>query len=154
MTVDMLPNLVLLEIFDFYMDERQIEEWHTLVHVCRKWRIIVFGSPRRLNLRLLCTPTTPVREMLDVWPPLPIAVRTELHNLDNGGVDNIIAALEHNDRICQVELELPSEPRKLDKVLAKLQQQQPFPALKVLDLRHDRIELVIPGSFLGGSAPT
>ncbi len=33
-------------------------------HVCQKWRSVVFGSPRRLNLRLLCTKRTPVREML------------------------------------------------------------------------------------------
>jgi hypothetical protein len=30
-----------------------IQAWHTLVHVCRKWRTVVLGSPRRLDLRLL-----------------------------------------------------------------------------------------------------
>lgn len=59
-TIDMLPEIALLDIFDFYGHE--IDAWHTLVHVCRKWRIIVFGSPRRLDLRLLCTASTPVSE--------------------------------------------------------------------------------------------
>jgi hypothetical protein len=63
----MLPDDVLLEIFDSYVDEdvygdfeeQRIEEWVTLAHVCRRWRSVVFQSPHRLNLRLLCTPQTP-----------------------------------------------------------------------------------------------
>ena len=54
-TINMVPDVALLTIFDIYMDEEKIETWQTLVHVCRKWRNIVFGSPRRLNLRLFCT---------------------------------------------------------------------------------------------------
>jgi len=63
-TIDVLPDVVLLEIFDCYVDKSREEEeedspgiqaWHTLVHVCRKWRSVVFGSPRRLDLRLFCT---------------------------------------------------------------------------------------------------
>ena len=85
-TVDMLPDVALLEIFDYYVadareeekddDERQftIQAWHTLVHVCRNWRMIVLGSPRRLDLRLFCKDTTPVKETLAVWPPLPIVI--------------------------------------------------------------------------------
>jgi hypothetical protein len=32
-------------IFDFYMGQFWIHEWCTLrlVHVCRKWRVVVFG---------------------------------------------------------------------------------------------------------------
>ena len=37
-TIDMLPDVALLRIFDFYiMNEDRIEAWHTLVHVCREW---------------------------------------------------------------------------------------------------------------------
>ena len=66
-TINILPDVALLGIFGFYvaMDNR-IEAWHTLVHVCRNWRFVIFGSPRRLDLRLLCTTKTPVREMLGV----------------------------------------------------------------------------------------
>ena len=103
MTIDLLSDVSLLEIFDFYMDEDQIEAWHTLVHVCQEWRNIVFGSPRRLDLRLLCTYRTPVREMLDILPLLPIVVQADNSKMWNV-VDNIVAALEHNDRICQLQL--------------------------------------------------
>jgi hypothetical protein len=123
----MLPEVALLEIFHFYVDE---EEWYTLVHVCRKWRNVVFGSPRRLNLRLFCTDTTPVREMLDIWPCLPIEVwdgRDEALDMDN-----IFAALEHNDRICDLELTYYNPSLGLEKVLPVMQ--QPFPKLTSLRL--------------------
>ena len=48
----MLPDDVLLDIFDFYVVEAMEDEevlyldkisaWHTLVHVCRRWRSVVF----------------------------------------------------------------------------------------------------------------
>ena len=53
-SIDMLPDDVLLEIFDFFVEEEgrgpkvDFEEWHTLVHVCRRWRSVVFKSPHRL----------------------------------------------------------------------------------------------------------
>jgi hypothetical protein len=149
----MLPDVALLGIFDFYMDalhEDHIEGWHTLVHVCRKWRIVVFWSPRRLNLRLLCTASTPVRKMLDVWPLLPIVIQQ--YGYDDWGVGNICAALEHKDRICQLQLyDFSSSRSQTEKVLAETQQL--FPALTCLHLLIDKIWLVIPASFLGGSAP-
>ena len=40
-----------------------IEAWQSLVHVCRRWRCLVFESPRRLNLRLVCAQGTPARQL-------------------------------------------------------------------------------------------
>jgi hypothetical protein len=34
-TIDLLPDIALLEMFYFYMYGEQIEAWHTLVHVCQ-----------------------------------------------------------------------------------------------------------------------
>jgi hypothetical protein len=150
MTIDMLPDVALLEIFHFYLDDHDpwTEAWHTLVHVCRKWRNVVFGSPRRLNLRLYCTESTPVRETIDAWPVLPILVGGSGH--ETWGVDNIIAALEHNDRICQLDLfNVPSS--QMENVFAAMQ--QPFPALEYLRLYSKSEAEVVPASFLGGSAP-
>ena len=152
----MLPDDALLEIFDFYIVERNPEvwtAWYTLVHVCQKWRSLVFNSPRRLNLRLMCEAGTPVRETLDVWPPLPIIIRWS-EDYKNSGLDSIIAALKHNDRICQLRLILDVSSSK---VLAAMQ--QPFPALTHLMLIHNGKPwqgdetTVAPTSFLGGSAP-
>ena len=39
--------------------------------------------------------------MLDVWPELPISIRWSAH-FDDAGLDNVIAALEHNDRVCEI----------------------------------------------------
>ena len=148
----MLPDVALLEIFQFYVDE---EEWYTLVHVCRKWRNVVFGSPRRLNLRLSCIASTPTREMLDIWPHnLPITVWDERDEVidDALDMDNIFAALEHNDRICNLDLAYFGTPSPgLKKVLAALQ--RPFPELTSLELWCGESTPVQPDSFLGGSAP-
>jgi hypothetical protein len=145
----MLPDVALLEIFDFYVHEQYIDSWYTLVHVCRKWRDIVFGSPRRLNLRLHCGARTPVRETLYIWPVLPIVI--SVNGCRMWDTDHIIAALEHNDRICQLEL-FEFSSLQLQKVLAVTQ--QPFPALTHLQLwLRDETGPVVPNSFLGGSAP-
>ena len=106
MSIDMLHDDVLLDIFDFFAEEYSfskegLEEWQTLVHVCRRWRSLVFGSPRRLNLRLFCSDETPARGTLDVWPALPLFIV-------GGGiaesVDNIVAVLERSDRVFDIGL--------------------------------------------------
>jgi hypothetical protein len=148
-TIDMLPDVVLLGIFDFYLDKAAIQAWHNLVHVCRTWRNVVFGSPRRLNLRLCCRARTPVREMLDIWPPLPIVLN--VYSTDTWDDGNILAALELNDRICELVIfDIPGS--KTEKALATLQ--RPFPALASLQLEFWlQTSPVFPASFLGGSAP-
>ena len=143
----MLPDLALLEIFDFYMDERRLS-WDVLVFVCRKWRNLVLGSPRRLGLRLYYDARTPVGGY--VWPPFPIII--EAIYRDSWGVDNILAALQHNDRICQLDLfGFPSS--QLDKILAVMQ--QPFPALTYLRIwpTYPEDTLPVPASFLNGCSP-
>ena len=108
----MLPDEVLLEMLDFYLVEamedeedvysdNKMEAWQALVHVCRRWRSVVFGSPRRLKLKLVCTTETTARDTLDVWPALPLVVQGEMDY-----VDNIIALLdsECSDRINQISL--------------------------------------------------
>ena len=117
--------------------------------MCRKWRNVVFGSPRRLGLELLCKARTPVRETSDIWPPLPIIIWTAFN--EKWGDDNIIAALEHNDRICSITVSfVPSS--QWENVLEALH--QPFPSLDFLQLAcKDETLPVLPDSFLGGSAP-
>ena len=51
------------------MRQRRGLRWFT----CRRWRNVVFGSPRRLNLLFYCTARKRVRKMLDIC--LPIFVR-------------------------------------------------------------------------------
>ena len=126
--------------------------WQTLVHVCRKWRTIVYGSPRRLHLQLICSNETPVRKTLDVWPSLPIIMK--YYEPPASDVDNVVAALEHHDRLCDVTLWNVPSPQ-LEEFSAVMK--EPFPALTHLWLKSNDDETapvhVIPDSFLGGSAP-
>ena len=150
----MLPDDVLLEIFDFYVIKdkyeyynKEIEKWQTLVHVCHRWRRVVFGSPRRLNLRLVCSSETPARNTLDVWPSLPLLIRDTYPTED---VDDIIAVLERSDRMVKIEISSVNGSN-LEIVLAAMQ--VPFPELTHLILRSiDGMASVLSDSFLGGSA--
>ncbi len=158
--IDVLPDEVLLEIFDFYVSVKEqplydtktdVEAWHSLVHVCRRWRRVVFGSSHRLNLKLYCTPTTPSRDTLDVWPALPLIIKGDL--AESSGVDNIIVALGQTNRVCEVKLRDAGQPQLLEKVLATMQ--VPFPELTGLRLAlfNNNETPPIADSFLGGSAP-
>jgi hypothetical protein len=160
-TINALPYEVLLEIFDFcraaIMDRISMRswewqrEWHTLVHVCQRWRYVIFSSPLGLDLRLYCTDRRHVREMLDVWPPFPIEIRS-CSRAGNIG-DDIMAALEHHDRICKISLGM-AMPYSEYLRLATLMQ-KPFPALTSLDLltRQGEYPPVLPDVILSGSAP-
>jgi len=88
--------------------------------------------------------------MLDIWHGLPIVIS------DNGNANprvgnNIIAALERNDRVCKIELRGEPTSLLLRSVAAT---QKPFPSLTDLELRSENEwGLALPDSFLGGSAP-
>ena len=154
----MLPDVALLEIFDHHSSlcEEEIEAWHTLVHVCREWRNLVFGSPRRLNLRLCCRAKMPINGMLDIWPPLPIVLRAYSHEF--WGEDAVLPVLEHNaDRIHEVGLWSVTSSQ-LKKVSLALR--RPLPALTCLMLGFEGeagfhgYAPDVSASFLGGSAPS
>ena len=145
-TIDMLPEEILLEVFAVYMCVVENNyEWETLVHVCRRWRSIVFAAPRRLNLQLLCTYRTPVSKMLDIWPALPIVINLGKCDEINNGVR---AALEKHDRICEVHVDRVYEFEELVGAM-----QVTFPALTDLHLSMWDGTAPLPESFLGGYAP-
>jgi len=154
-TIDLLPDNVLLEIFKVYVNQApRTQEWHALVHVCRRWRNIVFASPRRLDLRLLCTTKTPVRARLAIWPAFPIAITGRVDPTSLAVVtDNIMAALEHKDRVCRIDLKhIPNS--LLEEIAAVLDSEEPFSALTDVALHSiHKMELVLPNTLLGGSAP-
>jgi hypothetical protein len=142
----MLPDDVLLEVFDFYIGEAEmIQAWQSLVHVCRRWRSVVFESSNRLNLRLVCTAKTPARDTLGVWPALPLLIQGRARK----GLDDIISVLEHSDRVHVIKLTHISSSG-LKKLSAAMQVS--FPELINLRL-WSYGDVVLPDSFLGGSAP-
>ena len=156
MTINILPEEVLLEIFDLYVDSTRkyngVEAWCTLVHVCRKWRNIVLESPLRLNLRIHCHPAKPVREKLDKWPALPVVLAQYDEEWQREwGMDNVATALEQNNRICHIRLcGVPTW--QMEEILEAMH--KPFPVLTGLWLESNgETASVDPESFLGGSAP-
>ncbi|KAH9974484.1 hypothetical protein BGW80DRAFT_182649 [Lactifluus volemus] len=149
-TICSLPDEVLLDIFEFCLPDRwylRAISWSKFVHVCQRWRYIIFASPLRLDLRLLCTDRTPVRKMLDIWPPLPIEIGYS--PIDPQAEDNIIAALEHRNRVRRIWFgRIWTSLERLVPVM-----EEPFPELESLYLQGERTVLVLPNTFLGGSAP-
>ena len=161
--MDTLPGDVLIAIFSSYLDEYSLEKereeaWRSLVHVCHRWRTIVFESPRHLDLQLVCTGRTRARDSLDVWTALPLVIHCEDYEYDDDdskdsirNVDNILAVLERRNRVRRINLEGVSSSN-LEMILAAMQ--QPFPELTSLRLwSYNRTMPVVPGSFLGGFAP-
>ena len=130
-------------------EKTSVEAWQSLVHVCQRWRSLVLESRRRLNLQLYCTPKTPAKDALDVWPALPLIVSGDI----SSGTDNIIAALGQTNRVFKVDLWVFVD-WQLERVLAAMQ--VPFPKLTYLRLGPgvylNQEVLVIPDLFLGGSA--
>jgi hypothetical protein len=87
--------------------------------------------------------------MLDVWPPLPIQIH---YSVDPQVEDNIIAALEHPNRVRSISLSRMTIP--LERLVAAMQ--EPFLAMEFLSLRIEGsggTVPTLPNTFLGGSTP-
>jgi hypothetical protein len=164
-TIGVLASNILLEIFYFYQEFYRINptftnprhrgpamplsEWCPLMHVCRRWRQIIFESPRRLGLQILCTQRNRFKKSLGIWPDFPIAIDdNRSRTVFTGRIeeDDVIAALEHPNRVCRIVLE------SLLLELMATMSCKPYPLLKCLDIC-PRYEIDLPDGFLGGSAP-
>jgi F-box-like len=162
----MLPDDVLLDIFDFYRMDFQYYpwRWHTLAHVCRRWRCLVFASPRRLDLQFLCTPRTPVRELLEFLPPtMPIMISNwssssppyDPLSLEDG--TQVLSAIEQRDRVRWLHLDGVTGSL-VENLATKMQGTFPIMTFVRLwshepDDDSDQMVPVLPEAFLGGSCP-
>ena len=149
-TILRLPDDMLLKIFRYYVDASP-RSWPRLVHICRKWRRIVFTSQQALHLRLSCSSGKPVSKALDFWPPLPIVIEyggsLALDPLSPVDELNIIAALKRSDRVSLISLTVTTS--LLDKLYAV---ERPFMELEDLVLlSQDSVPLTLPSSFRWGS---
>ncbi|KAH9042863.1 hypothetical protein EDB84DRAFT_1472780 [Lactarius hengduanensis] len=164
---DKLPEDVLLETFDFY---RQFYEhqpdyekvwnsrdgWLKLAHVCLHWRrVVLLSSSRRLHVHLLFTPRrSPTDPMLKHLPLLPISVDYRDGPWTEKEESLALAALSHRSRVRSVALRRPYTKQHMAKLLKALS--RPFPELESLDIfptDERKGELVLPATFLSGSAP-
>jgi hypothetical protein len=137
--------------------------WHRLVHVCRRWRDVVFGSKRSLDLRLLCTERTPVRSTLDIWPPFPVIIeyhdrhtgrsQSPIQDSEDCGGRDLAAALECAPRVHRITVCGLTDSLLRAVGSAML---EPFPALTHLRLESGGdpdLVPALPDRFLGGFAP-
>jgi hypothetical protein len=132
-------------------------EWHRLVHVCRRWRYIIFESPRSLGLQLFCTYGTPVKDNLDCWPALPIVMQYSQLSSPNPlpmaarDEDNIMVALQHPHRISKIELTVATPLLERLNTLT----QGSFPALEHLELMTQaETGHILPSESFGGPFPS
>jgi hypothetical protein len=121
------------------------------VHVCQRWRYLILASPSRLDLKLVCSPGTPVRKTLGSLAAFPIIVNYD--RVAPKDEDNVIAALEHPDRVRRIGLSGLTRTlwEKLDAAM-----QEPFPSLTHLSLTgpkdKDERALALPRKLLGAGA--
>jgi hypothetical protein len=153
-SIGSLPGDILLEIFyqvrvSILDDYTWHSRWPKLVHVCQRWRFVIFASPLRLELQLVCTPITPVRKLLDIWPTFPLVVENKRSSVDK--FDNLIAALEHSDRVQKITIRDPPTRGGLWERIATVME-EPFPELTSLCLESSSRVLPLPNTFLNGSA--
>ena len=155
-----LPNEILLEIFDCHRlatldNSSDTWKWHRLAHVCQRWRLLIFESPRCLDLRLVYTYKNPLRKSLELWPVLPVAVRypkSTLHRrLAPDDEQNVLAVLKHSSRIC--EIDLPMTRQLVSKSASSMNAS--FPILQRLQVRSQELmrPITLPIEFLGKSSP-
>jgi len=127
--------------------------WFKLVHVCRKWRRIVLGSPSRLDLSLvLIEHSSGNMKTVSTAPclrSLPIRINYAWQNDPTSkDVERIAAALKQRNRVRGIVFE--GQTLQLEEVFRKMR--CPFPAL-------ERLEICcpcppkLPPTFLRGSAP-
>ena len=140
-----------------YMYERRWNRkhgWFKLVHVCRKWRRIVLGSPSRLDLSLVLIEHNP-GHMKTVYttrlPSLPIRIDYAYGTPTNNDVSRVVAALKQRDRVRGIVFK--GQDLQLGKVFGKMKCS--FPVLERLDICHSSglVNLKLPPTFLRGSAP-
>ena len=154
----MLPEDVLLEIFDFYrLDATEQSQgrpwkWHRLTHFCRKWRVLIFRSPRRLGLRILCEYGAPIGSILASWPTLPLVAKFNAGPKSKHIPRNVMVALRRPDRLCEIDLHVTSS------MLASIVKvtQKPCQALESIRITVEAPtgpSLLVGNAFLGGSAP-
>jgi hypothetical protein len=148
-----LNDDVLLSIFGSYrLDDDENwnlqREWFKLIHVCRRWRHLIYGLPSHLDLQLLCTDGTPVADMLNHSPPLPLIINYQntYATMTTDDEEGILLALRRHDRVRRIVLHAPH--RGLHKFLAAMNENFPtLERLSIVSTSGDDAKLVMPRAF-------
>ena len=165
MTINRLPNEVLLEVFDSYRQSfndqyddqwRKKYAWFNLAHVCRRWRAVVFGSYSYLDLNIVVGPEKPahIKTFLSGYFKLPILIDYSpcssgpLREITGSALWRMHAALKCRDRVREISFGgwVVGFPEKFISGA-----NHHFPALESLVLRFPKNQQpYIPDTFLRG----
>ena len=159
LAIDHLSDDLLIYIFKLYQrefddnhDRYYTWRWLAIVHACKRWRRIIFAWPHHIDVRLYCKSGTAVTKALDVWPNLPISISSWSDHLNDSDGSDLIAALEHRDRIVGIDFSWGLSNIRLERCAALMQES--FPFLRTLLLHCYSVNPpVMTDAFLGGSAP-
>jgi hypothetical protein len=158
LTINHLPDEVLLEIFDSHRQGidpydhqwRKRHVWIILAHVCRQWRAVVFASASRLDLGVTVGPEKPDHIKTILSGPLPIFID---YNCSRGKITGsalwrMHAALRHHDRVR--EIAFVGKSVNFDKFFKATN--RPFPILESLafEFRYCYFKAKIPDTFFRG----
>jgi hypothetical protein len=126
--------------------------WQSLVQVCQRWRNIIYGSPRYLDLHIHCSDRKPFRKNSNRWPEFPLTLQYTICPDEED--DDVVFALARPDHVHRIDLSIRHSGCIVD-VLGVME--VPFPALTHFVLvrpdPEDDHALSLPYTFLGGSAP-
>src|SRR5258708_3803591 len=100
--------------------------WYKLAHICQRWRNLIFGSTSYLGLYLVCTLGTPVADMLEHSPPLPLIIDyvEEYDDISAEDEEGIFLSLEQRDRVRRIRLRLCAPI--LQKLIAAINEEYPI----------------------------
>ena len=145
--IHLLDNDSLLQIFSHYRLENEDnwnlrQAWRNIVHVCRRWRNLIYDSSSHLDLCLLLTNDSPSIDTLGHLPPLPLVIdysdRTQ--TIAQKDEDNIHLGLQQHGLVRRVVFEAQSSSLRMWlELMNKL-----FPRLGDLCLFSTTVEEVNP----------
>ncbi len=129
--------------------------WYKFVQVCRRWRYLILASAGHLGICFLCTPGTPIADILAHSVPLPLMIDYDGLNCDLATEDEegIMLALQHRDRLRCIRLEMPV--LTLEKFLAAMDGE--FPILEFLQIEPPMDPdsgLILPSTFFSDRIPS
>ncbi|KAF8269976.1 hypothetical protein EI94DRAFT_1724025 [Lactarius quietus] len=150
-----LNDDILLDIFNCDRLDNEYnwnyQRWRDLSHVCQRWRHLIYKFAFHLRLQLFCTHGTPILDMLDHSPSLPLYVYYGYSGRSMTVRDEmgLYHALQLHDRVLEISLRLP--PSMLHKCFALMDKH--FPILERLHLSaestaDDITTFTLPKAFL------
>ena len=126
--------------------------WYKLAHVCKRWRNLILASPSTLGLHLVCTYGTPVVDMLENSPPLPLIITYLIQSREPTPEDEegILHALkpEYRDRVRRIGLCMPAS--NLQNIVEAMDES--FPNLEYMLIKSESMAksdagLILPKKF-------